>query len=567
MDTSSGGGPINGRPGGEQREWSFQDLVWLALAAVALFCVVFWAALGKPPLSGTKVVAALGFLFVVLVNLGIGALAIGVVIEWRHSDWSRFRDVDYLFIGLVLFILLIIDVGFAWWLFSSDSGGLTRWVFLVFALGAMAGGAVWAWPAMPLPFRRRSGDGTVTWALWPHHQENARRDERWRLFTPLTVLLGAAVGIVVAVGYLGISAWVENQEPLAGHPMPAAVASIHGGYAALGDSYSAGQGLPPFAPDTVATGCDRSISYAYPDLLFKWLRERDHQASFRFTACSGALISQILNPTDRPGGVVPPQINGRIQPSIGLVTFTIGGDNALFGNVVGTCLTSGDCLEEKFPPPGIAEQTAKPVPPGVLLTHWGPATIVEIGNEDAALFRTLRRDFPNARIVVLGYPYLFPSRPPPGFPFIPAMCASILNRLSTYERTGLRTLQDEFNDRIYEEAAISGVEFVSPMAIWDGHEPCGTSGQYTNTVKPYLNFPNPISGGSFHPNAAGQQALAALLACYLDKYHQPPDPFMAGQTHVHVIPREIVSPARLHLIPPPGLDSVPGSGAIHRCDV
>ena len=51
---------------------------------------------------------------------------------------------------------------------------------------------------------------------------------------------------------------------------------------------------------------------------------------------------------------------------------------------------------------------------------------------------------------------------------------------------------------------------MSPDAIWTGHEPCGASGQFTNSVKPYLNFPNPVNGGSFHPNAAGQQTLAAL---------------------------------------------------------
>ena len=70
-----------------------------------------------------------------------------------------------------------------------------------------------------------------------------------------------------------------------------------------------------------------------------------------------------------------------------------------------------------FPPPGTNEATAKHVPPGNLLTQWGPATIQEIGDEDATVFRTLRRDFPNARIVVIGYPYLFPSQSDPGFPF------------------------------------------------------------------------------------------------------------------------------------------------------
>ena len=119
--------------------------------------------------------------------------------------------------------------------------------------------------------------------------------------------------------------------------------------------------------------------------------------------------------------------------------------------------------------------------------------------------------------------------------------------------------------RSYEEAAVSGVEFVSPGAIWDGHEPCGADGQYTNSVKPYLNFPNPVNGGSFHPNGAGQQTLAALTACYLDANRQPPDPFVPGQPPAHTIPDRMVTPAQLHMVPAPGLSSVPGSGEIPFC--
>jgi hypothetical protein len=556
----------NERENGRQpREWRFPHLIWMALAAVVLFDVVFWAALGRPPLSGTKVVAVLGFAFVVFANLSLGALASGAVVEYRHPTWSRFGRIDHVFMYLALTSLVLVDAGSAWWLFTSDTGGFVRWLFLVFAVAAIAGGALWAWPAMPLLHWRHPSGGKSRWALWPQHDEQAPPDETWRLFTPLTVLLGAALGVVVSVGYLGISAWHENSHVPVGHPLPAAVTGIHGGYVALGDSYSAGEGLLPFAPGTSVTQCDRSVSFAYPDLLYKLLREQEHQASFSFTACSGAVVSGILKPTHRAGGLVQPQVNGKVQPSVGLVTLTIGGNNAIFSKVVLTCVVSGNCLEEVFPPPGVNEATAKRIPPGKLLTQWGPATIVQIGKQDAALFLTLRRDFPNARIIVVGYPYLFPSSSGPGFPFFPPECASILNRLSAHERAGIRILQDEFNNRTYEEAVVSGIEFVSPVAIWDGHEPCGASGQFTNSVKPYLNFPNPVNGGSFHPNAAGQQTLAALLACYLDEYPQPPDPFTPGAPHIHAIPPQLVSPSQLRMLPAPGLDSVPGSGTIPNC--
>jgi GDSL-like Lipase/Acylhydrolase family len=548
-------------PGSRPREWRPPHLLWLTLAAIVLFVVVFWAALGRAPLSGINVVAVLGLIFVACANVSLGALACGAAIEIRHPRWSRLRDIDHVFMGLALAALLAVDAGFAWWLFTSDPGSLSRWLFLVIALAAVVGGAWWSWPALLLP---RPVSSKSRWGLWPQHDADAPADETWHLFTPLTVLLGAALGVVVAVGYLGISAWHENADSPSGPALPALVTGMHGSYLALGDSYSAGEGLPPFAPGTELAHCDQSVSYAYPDLLIKLMRAQHRQTSLRFTACSGALISEILKPTHR-ATLVPPQIDGKVDPSVGLVTLTIGGNNAIFSRVVQACLLSGNCLNQVFPPPGVTEATARHIPPGKLLTQWGPATVEQIGAQDAVLFRTLRQDFPNARIVVIGYPYLFPAQPAPGFPFFPPACASILNRLGVQERAGIRTLQDEFNNRTYEEAIAAGLEFVSPAAIWDGHEPCGAAGQFTNSVKPYLNFPNPVNGGSFHPNAAGQQALTTLLACYLDANPRPPDPFLPGASPVHAIPPGLAAPAQLHMVPAPGLHSVPGAGFVPGC--
>ena len=546
------------------REWGLLHLILLPAAAIALFVVVFMAALGEPPLGGTTIVTVLGFAFVVLTNLSLGTLASGAVIEVRHPDWSRLRGADHIFLYIALVSVAAVDAVAAWWVFTSDAGGSIHWIFLGLALAAIATGAAWAWPGLLLRFLRETSDGRSSRGLWPQHHPSADGREPWRLFTPLTGLVGAALGVVVAIAYLGISAWHENQSVPAGRPLPAAVTGIQGGYVALGDSYSAGEGLTPFAPGTAVTSCDRSVNSAYPDLLSKLLSRADPGESFSFTACSGALISQILVPTHR-ALLVPPQIDGKVQPSVGLVTLTIGGNNAIFSKVVMTCLESGNCLDRLFPPPGVGEAVQKHIPEGRLLTQWGPATIKQIGDQDAALFRVLRTDFPNARIVVIGYPYLFPSRPAPGFPFLPPECASILNRLTLTERAGIRTLQDDLNNRTYEAAVVSGIEFVSPVAVWDGHEPCGASGQYTNSVKPYLNFPNPVNGGSFHPNAAGQQALASLVACYLDANPRRPDPYIAGAPPIQALPARLMTPAQLHLVPAPGLDSVPGSGAIRGC--
>jgi hypothetical protein len=534
----------------------------MAIALIAMFVLVFWAALGQAPFAGTTVVAVLGLIVASLANISVGALLLGSFIEVRYPGWTRLRGIDHVFLYASLALMTVIDGFVAWWLFSSDSGP-GRWYFLAAALVALGAGAWWAWPAVTVRGLRPGITGHPRWSLWPHHP--GEEYGMWRCFTPLSALVGGALGVVVAAGYLGISAWYENSVSVTAYSMPSAVTGINGSYVALGDSYSAGEGLPPFADDTQLTACDRSVSDAYPVLLGRLLHATDPHASLRFTACSGAVIGNILGPTRR-AELVPPQVSGAVDPSVGLVTMTIGGNNAIFSKVVTACVTSGNCMEELFPPAGVSEATAVPVPPGPMLDKWAPATIEQIGKQDADLFAVLRRDFPDARIVVVGYPYLFPRTPAPGFPFIPPMCSSILNRLSSTERTGIRTLQDDFNDRTYEEAVAAHIEFVSPVAIWDGHEPCGASGQFTNAIKPYLNFPNPINGGSFHPNQGGQQTLAALLACYLDSHPQPPDPWAAGAAHQITIPPDrLAEPSQLGLLPAPGLNSVPGAGVIRGC--
>lgn len=550
-------------PGGpRKREWRGTDLIVMAAALAVTFVLVSWAALGRAPLAGTNVVGTLGLIFALLANVSLGALASGSLVEIRHPDWTRLRGIDHVVLSASLVLLAAIDGFVSWWLISSDSGA-GRWYFLAATLAGLAAGAWWAWPAVTVRGRRPGVAGHPKWSLWPHHP--GEDDEMWRCFTPLSGLVGGALGVVLAAGYLGVWAAYENSASTAAHPLPGSLTGIPGGYVALGDSYSAGEGLPPFAAGTQLTACDRSVNDAYPVLLDRLLRAREPHAPLRFTACSGAVISGILRPTRR-AEIVPPQITGQVEPSVGLVTLTIGGNNAIFSKVVSACVTSGNCLEQRFPPPGVSEATARPVPPGPLLTQWGPATIEQIGRQDAALFATLRRDFPNARIVVAGYPYLFPKSPAPGFPFIPPMCASILNRLSVRERTGIRSLQDAFNDRTYEEAVAAHIEYVSPVAIWDGHEPCGASGQFTNAIKPYLNFPNPINGGSFHPNQAGQQTLAALLACYLDSHPRPPDPYAAGAPrHITIPDGQLADPRQLGLVQAPGLTAVPGAGLVPGC--
>jgi len=520
-----------------EQEWDRRDILYVLLAMTAGFFFVYCAALALPPFTGERVLWFVAVVVVLLLNGSLGALAVGGYIELAHKEWSRLHGVlDLSFVYGALALVATADVAFSWWLFSTSQSG-ARWVYLgLAAVGVITGG----WHSW--------------WRLWPHREDPD--EQRWTLFGLLSSLLGFGLGAILAIaGLVGAAYWHNGQQET-GRLVPL-MTSIQGTYVALGDSYSAGEGLgPPWAADTDRTGCHRSIKQAYAELLLDSSR---HQilTPAEFTACSGAVVADILKGTIRRGIHVAPQVDGKVHRDVHLVTLTIGGNNVLFSKIVTFCFEKANCLNATFPPSGVSSGPEK-VKPGPLARSWAPATALAVGRDDTALFRGLRRDYPNARIVVVGYPYLFPAG---SAGMWPPDSASIMRRFGQPERQGIRLLQDEFNNLTYEEAVAAGIEFVSPNAIWGGHEPCGDAGQFTNSIKPllsfddpFLTFQTPLDGGTFHPNDAGQQTLAALVSCYLNAYPSAPDPFVSGPPRPLAVPdTAFVRPVDLGLREAPGM--------------
>jgi len=510
-------------------------VVFLVIGVLVASIVVFMAALAIPPLSGTRIVSALIVLVLVAANLALGTLLVGAYIEAVHHDWSRLGMFEHIVLGVAIIAVGAADGFFTWWIFSS-TGSWIRWGYLALAAVFLVAGGLWSWHS-----------------LWPKRDRPGKNPGAWPLFSMLSGLLGVAFGIAASAILLIGSAISVNADVPTVTPPPV-VHGISGRYVALGDSYSAGEGLTPFMAGTAATNCDRSVSQAYSELL----KFSSNTVTKTFVACSGAIEHDIFNSTDRNGITVRPQVDGTVQPDVGLVTMTMGGNNALFSKIVIACFEESNCLRQTFPPSGV--QTVETVPSGPLATAWGPATLLAIGKVDAMVFPALRHDFPNARIVVIGYPYLFPTGSAPVWPLD---CFSVLRRFSEPVRNGIRNLQQQFSDLTYEEAVAAHIEFVSPTIMWQGHEPCGSNGQYTNSIKPYLSFSSPVNGGTFHPNSAGQTTLARVVACYLNANPTPPDPFVDGaaKSSIDVPTTELVSPASLGLAPLPG-STAPFPGCI-----
>jgi len=341
---------------------------------------------------------------------------------------------------------------------------------------------------------------------------------RWDLLVPLTGGVGlgvVAMALVFAGGAVVRNARLDDDFEAQLPP----IEGIDGVYYAFGDSYSAGEGLPPFDRWTAkvsaagANRCHRS-SRGYPRLL----RFAEPPPPQVFTACSGAVIADVHVGHDQPGEdavtFVAPQADGRVHPEAGLVTITIGGNDLQFSRLVTFCVIEPDCMAARFGQ-GIEGGGRFVDYPGPLpLDEWVTETMDRVVERQGELFARLDREYPNARVLVIGYPYLFPGGAPP---IGPSDCASVLRRVDQDERQAIRAHTDRFNGLIRDRAIAAGLEFVSPTALWDGHEPCGDAGQFTNAVKP-------IGGdGSFHPSRSGQEALAQLVSCYLAANPEAPE--------------------------------------------
>jgi lysophospholipase L1-like esterase len=220
-------------------------------------------------------------------------------------------------------------------------------------------------------------------------------------------------------------------------------------YVALGDSYSAGLGAGAY--DSASGDCRRSAR-AYPAL---WAAAHA-PSSFAFTACSGATTSDVakeqLGPVDR---------------TTGLVSVTVGGNDAGFNDVMTTCVLQSQsaCLSRVAKARTYVDKTL----PGRL----------------DAVYRAIRAKGPRARVVVLGYPRFYQ---------VPGDC---LLGLGDAARKAIDAAADDLDGVIAKRAAAHGFAFADVRSAFAGHELCSGA--------PWLNSVTLPLDESYHPTATGQR--------------------------------------------------------------
>jgi lysophospholipase L1-like esterase len=266
---------------------------------------------------------------------------------------------------------------------------------------------------------------------------------------------------------------------------PLAAGTDAAGLLALGDSFSSGQGAGHFDPATTGHGntCFRSPD-AWPQVLAPKLR----LTALPSLACSGATAPEVLR--DRAGGQVERRRSqvGRIGGSPKVITITIGGNDVGFAKVLRDCV-SVDCKRKYDKPSGdvlarrVDDLARDTLPP---------------------LYRAIRAAAPGARLLVVGYPRLFPKDVPD---HATPNCAAW--GLITSEEVGyLNRRTETLNAGIRQAARSVDVEFVDVEDAFDGHELRCSGMTYMNRLKPLSR----LRPSSFHPNAAGHARLAEVVA-------------------------------------------------------
>jgi lysophospholipase L1-like esterase len=255
-------------------------------------------------------------------------------------------------------------------------------------------------------------------------------------------------------------------------------------YVALGDSYTAGPGLPPAsasgsnAPDPSA--CQRS-SDNYPTLVANELGLTLHDAS-----CLGASTKDL---TRSQGPGIPPQLSA-LNASTALVSLGIGGNDLGFSSIVTNC--------------------AAATPWGATKVGWncGPhyavdgvddlvASVRQVGQKVADALADIRVRAPAAKVFVVGYPDIVPASGSGCWPKVP---------FSSRDLSFVRGIEDDLNATLHRDAMAAGDEFVNMAVASAAHNACTPVA--TRWVEPLV----PLHGGfPLHPSADGMAGMAQVL--------------------------------------------------------
>lgn len=261
--------------------------------------------------------------------------------------------------------------------------------------------------------------------------------------------------------------------------------ALWGNYVALGDSYSSGDGAGDYAPETaVPGGCWRS-SNAYAHLIED---EFDFAGALAFYACSSHRGKEMLDELGTPESQIE-----RVTEHTSLVTLGIGGNDLGFIPVLRTCIVRMPLLES-----GVCTGQEEDI--DKRMRHFEETLDTVIAE--------IRDRAPDARILVLGYPRLFPEEPP-----------AMYYTLTVGDQLWLNGIAERFNERIrdavyradgdvYGSRGTGSVEYVNTFSALTGHEVSAEDAWLNGIVLGRFGEGLKVDRATFHPTAQGQMSIA-----------------------------------------------------------
>lgn len=300
--------------------------------------------------------------------------------------------------------------------------------------------------------------------------------------------------------------------PTATAPSPTPTAQFY--YWAGGDSFSSGEGDTTHnkkryesGTDSATNRCHRSLK-AFPYTVQQRLAEsQGENYKLIFRACSGAKIYDYRHRNSAQSKPEEPAQRDTIDPKrTRLVTITLGGNDAGFGNVVGNCMTylrtdkTYNCMQHV------------------------ERTVTEIPKIDfVKVYDDLLKDAPLARIMVVGYPRMF-DRDPRFLCGVPLSIEPLF--YWPEQQRAFNDIFDQLNVRIAEAvkqvnerqpATNRRLKYVDVSELFSGHGICAA--KFSRWVN-LLIVDGPINQKtsywqSFHPNVKGQSEIAKrVVECY-----------------------------------------------------
>jgi lysophospholipase L1-like esterase len=274
----------------------------------------------------------------------------------------------------------------------------------------------------------------------------------------------AVAALLVLVLVAGACADHGKEDPTRSTATTTTLVPRPAGFVALGDSFTSGGGAPPYDVSAICAVSTKGWPYVLDSL-------DDQVQLVENRACGGATIDRLLGPWESRGQ--PAQLPATPNPDIGLVVFSIGGNDTNVVTAIAACATL-DC--SRLPDSAKAEENS---------TALTRRLVKDV-------YPALRKAYPKARLVHLAYPRVTSNDP-----------AAICPWLSSDEQTVPDALIDGVDEAIASATRQSGdVEYLDLRTVLEGHELC--------TEEPWENDLDQ-GANSLHPNAQGYVAIGKAI--------------------------------------------------------